>query len=173
MAGGVSLSIGEIDQAIVLGDRDRLYQLVLNLVSNAVKYHAGGRQGEHGPVQGEWLGRLVVTDTGIGIPPEELPHVFERFYRVDKARTRSQGGPGWGWPSPSASPTFTAAGSRPPRMAYRPRLDLFGLAAAGAGEGASPDNAAAPCGRQNGHCPMVIKKAGIIASLGDSDSTQK
>ena len=43
----------------------------------------------------DWA-RLVVTDTGVGIPPEELPQVFERFYRVDKARTRSQGGAGLG-----------------------------------------------------------------------------
>jgi len=96
LAGGVDLSIGEIDQAIVLGDRDRLYQLLLNLVSNAVKYTPEGGKVSIGLSKvNEWA-RLVVTDSGIGIPPEELPHVFERFYRVDKARTRSQGGSGLG-----------------------------------------------------------------------------
>ncbi len=96
LSGNVSMSIGEIDQAIVLGDRDRLYQLVLNLVSNAVKYTPEGGKVNIGLSKVNGWARLVVTDTGIGIPPEELPHVFERFYRVDKARTRSQGGSGLG-----------------------------------------------------------------------------
>ena len=96
LAGNVDLSIGEIDQAIVLGDRDRLYQLLLNLVSNAVKYTPEGGKVSVGLSKVNDWARLVVTDTGIGIPPEELPHVFERFYRVDKARTRSQGGSGLG-----------------------------------------------------------------------------
>ena len=80
----------------LLGDRDRLYQLVLNLVSNAVKYTPEGGKVNVGLSKVNGWARLVVTDTGIGIPPEELPHVFERFYRVDKARTRSQGGSGLG-----------------------------------------------------------------------------
>jgi two-component system OmpR family sensor kinase len=96
LAGNVSLSIGEIDQAIVLGDRDRLYQLLLNLVSNAVKYTPEGGKVSVGLSKVNDWARLVVTDTGIGIPPEELPHVFERFYRVDKARSRAQGGSGLG-----------------------------------------------------------------------------
>src|SRR5579859_5495 len=96
LAGGVNLSIGEIDQAIVLGDRDRLYQLLLNLVSNAVKYTPEGGKVSIGLSKVNDWARLVITDTGIGIPPEELPHVFERFYRVDKARTRAQGGAGLG-----------------------------------------------------------------------------
>jgi two-component system, OmpR family, sensor kinase len=96
LAGNVDLSIDEIDQAIVLGDRDRLYQLLLNLVSNAVKYTPEGGKVSIGLSKVNDWARLVVTDTGIGIPPEELPHVFERFYRVDKARTRSQGGSGLG-----------------------------------------------------------------------------
>jgi two-component system OmpR family sensor kinase len=96
LAGGVGLSIGEIDQAIVLGDRDRLYQLVLNLVSNALKFTPEGGHVSLGlSLVNDWA-RLVVSDTGVGIPPEELPQVFERFYRVDKARTRSQGGAGLG-----------------------------------------------------------------------------
>jgi two-component system OmpR family sensor kinase len=96
LAGGVVLSIGEIDQAIVLGDRDRLYQLMLNLVSNALKFTPEGGKVNLGLSKVNDWARLVVTDTGVGIPPEELPQVFERFYRVDKARTRSQGGAGLG-----------------------------------------------------------------------------
>ena len=96
LAGAVDLSIGEIDQAIVFGDRDRLYQLMLNLVSNALKFTpAGGHVSLGLSLVNDWA-RLVVSDTGVGIPPEELPQVFERFYRVDKARTRSQGGAGLG-----------------------------------------------------------------------------
>jgi two-component system OmpR family sensor kinase len=96
LAGNVDLSIAEIDQAIVFGDRDRLYQLLLNLVTNALKFTPEGGKVSVGLSKVNNWARLVVTDTGIGIPPEELPHVFERFYRVDKARTRSLGGAGLG-----------------------------------------------------------------------------
>jgi signal transduction histidine kinase len=93
----VQLQIGEIDQAVVNGDRDRLKQLLLNLVSNAIKFTPEGGRVTLGlsRAAGNWA-RLVVTDTGVGIPPAELPFIFERFYRVDKARTRSAGGAGLG-----------------------------------------------------------------------------
>jgi two-component system OmpR family sensor kinase len=96
LAGGVNLSIGEIDQAIVLGDRDRLYQLLLNLVANALKFTPEGGKVSLGLSKVNDWARIVVSDTGIGIPPEELSEVFERFYRVDKARSRAQGGAGLG-----------------------------------------------------------------------------
>ncbi len=97
LAAGVHVSIGEIDQALVLGDRDRLKQLILNLVSNALKFTPEGGRVTLGLARaaGEWA-RLAVTDTGLGIPPDELPHVFDRFYRVDKARSRALGGAGLG-----------------------------------------------------------------------------
>jgi heavy metal sensor kinase len=96
LAAGLHVSIGEIDQAVVVGDRDRLKQLLLNLVSNAAKYTpAGGRVTLGLARVNEWA-RLSVTDTGVGIPPGELPQIFERFYRVDKARTRAMGGAGLG-----------------------------------------------------------------------------
>ncbi|MCC7358787.1 MAG: HAMP domain-containing protein [Anaerolineales bacterium] len=97
LASGVQLTIGEIDQAVVIGDRDRLKQLLLNLVSNALKFTPEGGRVTLGLARaaGNWA-RLVVTDTGVGIPPSELPFIFERFYRVDKARTRSAGGAGLG-----------------------------------------------------------------------------
>ena len=71
-------------------------QILSNLLDNAIKYTpAGGRIA----VGAEPRGRLwsyIVHDTGIGIPPEELPRLFERFYRVDKARSRELGGTGLG-----------------------------------------------------------------------------
>jgi signal transduction histidine kinase len=74
-----------------------LRQLLLNLLSNALKYTPSGGvvrvRLRHHPSEGLVL---EVTDTGIGIPPEELPHIFERFYRVDKSRTRSDGTDGLG-----------------------------------------------------------------------------
>jgi signal transduction histidine kinase len=96
LASGINLSIDQIDQALVMGDRDRLYQLVLNLVSNAIKFTPEGGKVSLGLSKVNDFARLVVSDSGIGIPPEELSQVFERFYRVDKARTRAQGGAGLG-----------------------------------------------------------------------------
>jgi signal transduction histidine kinase len=97
LAGGVQLTIGEIDQAIVIGDRDRLKQLLLNLVSNGLKFTPEGGRVMLGLARAApgWA-RLVISDTGIGIPADELAHIFDRFYRVDKARTRTQGGAGLG-----------------------------------------------------------------------------
>ena len=72
-----------------------LSQLLLNLLENAVKYTAEGRVWLHAQVGREYL-HLEFGDTGCGIPEEILPRIFERFYRVDKARSREQGGTGLG-----------------------------------------------------------------------------
>ena len=92
----VDVRLGSIDQARVMGDPDRLKQLLLNLVSNGLKYTPeGGSVTLSLRRDTEWV-RIAVSDTGIGIPAEDLPHIFDRFYRVDKARSRAQGGTGLG-----------------------------------------------------------------------------
>jgi two-component system phosphate regulon sensor histidine kinase PhoR len=81
----------------VLADRDRLVQILLNLVDNAIKYTPeGGRVTvrAHDPADAHI--EIDVVDTGIGIPPADLPRITERFYRVDKARSRELGGTGLG-----------------------------------------------------------------------------
>jgi signal transduction histidine kinase len=97
LAGGrVQIKVNEIDQVLVNGDRDRLKQVLINLAANAVQYT---------PANGEvFLGlgkignqaRLIIRDTGAGIPPDDLPHIFDRFYRAEKSRTRGKGGFGLG-----------------------------------------------------------------------------
>lgn len=74
---------------------DLLSQVLLNLLENAVKYTSEGRVWLKGEADQEHV-RLEFGDTGCGIPPASLPRVFERFYRVDKARSREQGGTGLG-----------------------------------------------------------------------------
>lgn len=90
--GRQEVRLGGEDQARVRGDRDRLKQVLLNLVANAVEHSpAGGTVTMSLGCIGDWA-RLTISDTGPGIPKEDLPHIFERFYRVDRARRRSSGG---------------------------------------------------------------------------------
>jgi heavy metal sensor kinase len=95
-AGQVELRFDRLEAVAVWGDPDRLKQLALILVDNALKYTpAGGRVEVSLTRQGDWA-VLRVADTGLGIDPGDLPHVFERFYRADKARAREGGGAGLG-----------------------------------------------------------------------------
>jgi len=81
---------------VVRGDRESIREVVDNLVSNANRYTPeGGQVRLVLSIEGA-MGCLTVEDTGIGIPPQDLDHVFERFYRVDKARSRELGGTGLG-----------------------------------------------------------------------------
>ena len=81
----------------VVADRDRLAQILINLVDNAVKYTPkGGRVWLEGCVREPGFVEVAVCDTGAGIPKADLPRLTERFYRVDKARSRDLGGTGLG-----------------------------------------------------------------------------
>ena len=95
------------DLPLINGDQERLVQVLANLLDNAIKYTPEGgtitvsarktARGTGRPADGPRDGiELVVTDTGIGIPEKDRPRVFERFYRVDKARSRELGGTGLG-----------------------------------------------------------------------------
>jgi two-component system sensor histidine kinase BaeS len=94
---GIALTIDvSTDVALVRADPDRIIQVLINLLGNALRYTRDGGAVE---VRAEGQGDSVmfhVTDSGIGISPEHLPHLFERFYRVDKARSRALGGSGIG-----------------------------------------------------------------------------
>ncbi|HKY50586.1 MAG TPA: ATP-binding protein [Candidatus Limnocylindria bacterium] len=85
-----------LDSATVAGDRDRLTDLATNLVSNAIRYnHDGGRVSVEVWPDGDEA-CIRVTDTGTGISAEDLPRIFERFYRADRARAADSGGAGLG-----------------------------------------------------------------------------
>ena len=96
LAGNRRIVVGRQDDLWVKGDEHKLDQMINNLVSNALKYTPdGGTITLSLSQEGDWA-RFEVTDTGIGISPEHLPHLFDRFYRVDKARSRAGGGTGLG-----------------------------------------------------------------------------
>ncbi|MDF2718960.1 MAG: histidine kinase, partial [Paenibacillus sp.] len=92
----------QVDEELYMeADEDRLRQIMFNLLSNGINYTPdGGKvkiEVEEVPAEGEVEKiRVVISDTGIGIPKKDLPRIFERFYRVDKARSRSSGGTGLG-----------------------------------------------------------------------------
>ena len=84
------LKLSEIDQIQIQGDRDRLKQVLLNLVSNAIQYTPEGGEINLSLSKVGKEVHLVIRDTGPGIPAEDLPHIFDRFYRTEKSRTRSK-----------------------------------------------------------------------------------
>jgi signal transduction histidine kinase len=92
---GVAVRLGAEDQAIVQGDADRLRQLLLNLADNAIKYTPTGGEVTLTLHRNNGWVEIEVEDTGVGIAPEDLPHIFDRFYRADRSRARP-GGSGLG-----------------------------------------------------------------------------
>jgi signal transduction histidine kinase len=95
-AASVKLQIGQLPAATIEADVDCLRQVFFNLLDNAVKYtHPGGSVTVRGYTT-DSEATVEVSDAGIGIPAESLPRVFDRFYRVDKSRSRQMGGTGLG-----------------------------------------------------------------------------
>lgn len=92
----ISMTCDVAQGVYVQGDRSRLKQIVVNLAGNAIKYTPGGGRVEIKVSADADKARLEVVDNGAGISEEVLPHVFERFYRADRARSRDSGGVGLG-----------------------------------------------------------------------------
>ncbi len=93
---GLSFRTFIVPNLLIQGSPDHLIRLFLNLVDNAIKYTpAPGRVSVVAVIQQSCI-RVDISDTGVGIAPEHLPHLFERFYRVEKSRSRATGGTGLG-----------------------------------------------------------------------------
>ncbi len=84
------------EPSYVYGNPDQMEQMLINLIENAIKYNRHGGSVNVSVFNNEKTVNLLISDTGIGIPEEHLPRLFERFYRVDKGRSRSMGGTGLG-----------------------------------------------------------------------------
>ncbi|MFA5835798.1 MAG: HAMP domain-containing sensor histidine kinase [Bellilinea sp.] len=85
----VTVSLSEIDQVHIIGDRDRLKQVLLNLAANAIQYSPAGKSVTLGLQRADDQVKLFVQDTGPGISPKDLPHIFDRFFRAERSRKRS------------------------------------------------------------------------------------
>ena len=96
LIGRRKIVVARAEDISIKGDTHKLRQLVGNLVDNAIKYTPDGGTVTVSVFRDSEWARLQVADTGIGIAPEDLPHIFDRFYRVDKARSRASGGTGLG-----------------------------------------------------------------------------
>lgn len=92
----IRVALAAKDQITIVGDKVRLRQLFLNLIDNAIKYTPEGGAVTLSVERRNGSAVVQVADTGIGIPPEDINRVFDRFYRVDKARSREIGGTGLG-----------------------------------------------------------------------------
>ncbi|MBN1038119.1 MULTISPECIES: ATP-binding protein [unclassified Clostridium] len=90
----INLEFYDDNQELILGDKDKFYQLTLNLVENAIKYSENGSNVKVISYSKQGNYYLEISDNGLGIPKEDLPRIFERFYRVDKSRKK--GGTGLG-----------------------------------------------------------------------------
>jgi len=92
----ITINLELCDECPILIIEDDLYQIVFNLVENGIKYNVPGGKLTVFLQRKDDNAVLQVTDTGVGIPADSLSHIFERFYRVDKARSRNSGGSGLG-----------------------------------------------------------------------------
>ncbi len=94
--GKVQLKLGDIDQVLVCGDQDKLKQVLVNLISNAINYTPSEGEVVVGVGKIGERARITVRDNGPGIPEKDLPYIFDRFYRGEKSRTRPKQGKGFG-----------------------------------------------------------------------------
>jgi two-component system sensor histidine kinase SenX3 len=92
----IEILTGEVANGVVLGDREQLIMAIQNLVENAVNYSPEGTKVTVSSVVRDGIVTISITDQGIGIPENEKDRIFERFYRVDPARSRESGGTGLG-----------------------------------------------------------------------------
>ncbi len=92
----VQLTLGEVDQILVCGDRDRLTQVMVNLISNGIKYTPAKDRVVVNAAKTDDTAWFSIQDNGPGIPQDDLPHIFERFFRAEKSRHRTQDGKGFG-----------------------------------------------------------------------------
>lgn len=93
---GITFCLELEDDVPILILEDDLYQIVFNLMENGIKYNVPGGRLTVRPYREEDNAYLEISDTGVGIPEDAISHIFERFYRVDKARSRQTGGSGLG-----------------------------------------------------------------------------
>jgi signal transduction histidine kinase len=87
---------GTEDSCFILANAPRINQVIMNIISNSIKYSPEGSTVQVNVESDDRYHRLSISDEGIGVPPESLNRIFDRFYRVDKARARSMGGTGLG-----------------------------------------------------------------------------
>jgi len=92
----ISVVLDNLSDANVLGDEQRLRQMLLNLIDNAIKYNHPSGSIHIGMSLDDQFAKITIADTGIGISSSEIPRIFDRFYRIDKARSRELGGSGLG-----------------------------------------------------------------------------
>ena len=93
---GLSLKLDADNNVSVKGDAGKLRRLFLNVLDNAIRYTPGGGVISVTLSNEGQTALVTIKDTGIGIPQKHIPHIFDRFYRVDKARSRAEGGSGLG-----------------------------------------------------------------------------
>jgi signal transduction histidine kinase len=93
---GIAIELSSLEKTVIRGDRARLKQIVVNLLDNAIRFTPRGGSVRLRTASEDSGSLLEVSDTGIGIPPSAIPFVFDRFYRVDEARSREDGGAGLG-----------------------------------------------------------------------------
>jgi signal transduction histidine kinase len=93
---GIEIDLSALESAVIQGDRARLKQVIVNLLDNAIRFTPRGGIVSIRTAADDTGSVLDISDTGIGIPPSSIPHVFDRFFRVDEARSREDGGAGLG-----------------------------------------------------------------------------